>query len=350
MCILSIFTNRATKVLVIRLKVTIKDIAKMADVSISTVSRVVNNSKPVNEDIRKRVLDAIKQTKYRPDLIGGEPSKSEANVIGVIIPHNSNTVLDDFSKGIQSIAELYGYDVIVGLTDGTLTSELHYLNLFHDIGTQGNLFVGSAFCREHLEKISQYGTPCVLAGQHSHISSIPSVHLDNTTASYEAVTYLIQKGHRSIGMIRASGDSAVGGDRYQGYKQALEDNGITPHEDWVVDSGFAVDNGMEAMRRIMESNTTPTAIFCSTDWMAVGAMNYLQDNGFKVPEDVSVIGFDNSFMASIVRPKLTSVEYSGTEIGMTATRHLIKRIKGEMVDPHHTNVAHYLRIRESTGN
>lgn len=103
------------------------------------------------------------------------------------------------------------------------------------------------------------------------------------------------------------------------------------------------------MRRIIDSGELPTAVFCSTDWMAVGAMNHLTDNGLRVPADVAVFGFDNSFIASIVRPKLSSVEYSGTEIGMTATRTLIKLIKGETVVPHHANVAHYLAIRESTG-
>jgi LacI family transcriptional regulator len=330
-------------------KVTIKDIAKMAGVSISTVSRVVNNSKPVNEEIRKRVMDAIQQTQYRSDMLGTGGTRRNGSLLGIVIPHNSNTILDDFSVGIRRIAELYGYDLVVGLTDGTVESELHNLNLLYEMGTQGNLFVGSVLSDEHVDFIHKSGTPCVLAGQQSQNPSIPSVHLDNVTASYEAVTYLIQKGHRRIGMIRASGESAVGGERYKGYRQALVDSGINPDECPVVESGFTVENGMAAMRTILNSGSQPTAVFCSTDWMAVGAINYLIDNGLRVPEDVAVFGFDNSFMASIVRPMLSSVEYSGTEIGMTATRHLIKLIRGEAVTPHHANVAHYLKIRESTG-
>jgi LacI family transcriptional regulator len=335
--------------MVIFLKVKIKDIAKMANVSISTVSRVVNNSKPVNEDIRKRVLEAIKQTNYRSNGFGAEAGKSNTPLIGVIIPQNSNTVLDDFNIGIRDLAELYGYDTVVGLTDGSKESELHYLNLFYRIGTEGNIFVGTVPIAEHLDIIQKSGAPCILVGQESQIDYIPSVHLDNVTASYEAVTYLIQKGHRTIGMIRVSGDNSVGGDRFEGYRQALSDAGITLKEEWVVESGLSVEDGNVAMRQIMDSGAQPTAVFCSTDWIAVGAMNYLIDNGLRVPEDVAVFGFDNSFMASIVRPKLSSVEYSGTEIGMTATRTLIKLIKGEPVVTHHTNVAHYLAIRESTG-
>lgn len=335
--------------MVIFLKVNIKDIAKLADVSIATVSRVVNNSKPVNEDVRKRVLEAIKQTNYRPNMIGSEAGKSDTPLIGVIIPQNSNTVLDDFNIGIRDLAELYGYDVLVGLTDGTVESELHYLNLFCQMGTEGYIYVGSIPSSGHLEIIQKSGSPCVLVGEQSKIDSIPSVHLDNVTASYEAVTYLIQKGHKSIAMIRVAGNNAVGGERYLGYQQALLDAGISIKEEWVVESGMAVEDGSDAMHRIKNSGELPTAVFCSTDWIAVGAMNYLIDNGIRVPEDVAVFGFDNSFIASVVRPKLSSVEYSGTEIGMTATRTLIKMIKGETAVTHHANVAHYLAIRESTG-
>lgn len=335
--------------MVILLKVKIKDIARMADVSIATVSRVVNNSKPVNEEVRKRVLDAIKQTNYRPNVMNLDAGKSAPPLIGVIIPQSSNTVLDDFNIGIRDLAELYGYDVVVGLTDGSVESELHYLNLFHHIGTEGYIYVGSVPSQAHLDIIQKSDTPCVMVGEQSQIDSIPSVHLDNVTASYEAVTYLIQKGHKSIAMIRASGDTSVGGDRYRGYQKALLDAGITLRDEWVVESGLTVEDGSAAMRRLMENHSKPTAVFCSTDWMAVGAMNYLTDNGLRVPEDVAVFGFDNSFIASIVRPKLSSVEYSGTEIGMTATRTLIKMIKGETIASHHANVAHYLAIRESTG-
>ncbi|MDH6426365.1 LacI family transcriptional regulator [Paenibacillus sp. PastH-3] len=335
--------------MVIFLKVKIKDIAQMANVSISTVSRVINNSKPVNDDVRKRVLEAIKQTNYRSNVIGLETDRANTQLIGVIIPQNSNTVLDDFNVGIRDLADLYGYNIMVGLTDGSAESEQHYLKMFQRMGTEGNIFVGSIPNHEHLEIIRSSNTPCVLVGQQSQVDTIPSVHLDNITASYEAVTYLIQKGHRKIAMIRGSGDNAVGGDRYKGYLQALMDAGITLRKEWVVESAMAVEDGSDAMRRIMDSGELPTAVFCSTDWMAVGAMNHLTDNGLRVPADVAVFGFDNSFIASIVRPKLSSVEYSGTEIGMTATRTLIKLIKGETVVPHHANVAHYLAIRESTG-
>ncbi|AIQ11898.1 hypothetical protein PDUR_08095 [Paenibacillus durus] len=320
----------------------------MAGVSISTVSRVINNSKPVNEEVRQRVMEAIKQTQYRSGTPAGDVAKTDSALIGVIAPQFSQTVLNDMVAGIESVSRLYGYELLIGLTDGTLESELDHLTRFGNIESQGIIFVGSMLERRHAQTIEAAGIPCVVIGQISNIPSIPSVHVDNITASYEAVTYLIQKGHRRIAMIRGIGDEGIGNDRYQGFQQAMSDAGLSVREDWVVNSALSVDDGMNAMRQLAETGEMPTAVFCSTDWMAIGAMNYVLDQGMRIPEDIAVFGFDGSYLSSIFRPKLSTVEYSATEIGMTATRNLIKMIKGASDIPQHSNVTHYLAIREST--
>ena len=327
------------------MKITINDIAKMAGVSISTVSRVLNNSKPVKEEARKRVMEAIKQTDYRHSALAGGVKKSESCLIGVIIPLYIHTVLDEFIIGINNVANLYGYDVLITQTDGTIESELHHLKLFRKLQTHGIIFAGTPIHKKHADFIES--TPCIAIGQISSIPSIPSVHVDNITAAYEAVTSLIHKGHRNIAIIRGTGISAVGGERFIGYRQALTEAGISIRKDWVVDSEFSVEEGMRAMGRIAASGSLPTAVFCSTDLMALGAMNYLLDNGLRIPEDISVFGFDGTYMSTIVRPRLSTVEYSATEIGMTAARNLFKMIKGATDIPQHTNVTHYLAIRES---
>lgn len=330
------------------LKITIKDIAQMAGVSMSTVSRVMNNSKPVNDDVRKRVLEAIEQTQFRPNAIARSLAKSESRLLGVMIPEFKNTVLDDLIIGINQVSKLYGYNSILGLTGGLLENELHYMNLFREVQAEG-IIIASAFLKaELIEIIKMSKIPCILIGRDSNETMIPSVHVDNVTASYEAVTYLLQQGHRKIAMLHIEGNDISGGDhRLQGYRQAMADAGIPLREDWMMQSGISVEDGMRSMRMIHENSPMPTAVFCATDRMAIGAMNYLMEADLRVPDDVSVFGFDGIDMSSIVRPKLSTVKYSAAEIGMTAARNLIKQIRGEKVSPLIWTVSHQLEIRDS---
>ncbi|MCI3922967.1 LacI family transcriptional regulator [Paenibacillus sp. TRM 82003] len=334
------------------MKITIKDVARMAGVSISTVSRVLNNSKPVNDDVRRRVLEAMRQTNYRSVGLsppGESPSGEAAPCIAVVIPQHSNTVLSDFIVGIHNVANLYGHVISIGLTDGTPATELEYIRRFRDMRPHGLIYVGSTLEREHIELLKAADFPCVAVGQESVEPSVPSVHVDNVTASYEAVTYLIQKGHRDIAVICGIGNVAVGARRLEGYRRAMADAGLPVREDWIVECEISVEEGYRSMSAIARTGAMPTALFCATDLMAIGAMNCLLDRGQRIPEDVAVFGFDGSFVSSIFRPRLSTVEYSATEVGMTAARHLVKLMKGDAAGiPQHSNVTHYLAIREST--
>jgi LacI family transcriptional regulator len=334
---------------VIELKITLKEIAEFAGVSPSTVSRVINNSKPVNEEIRKRVLDVLKEKNYLPFVAQNLTLQQERLLIGVICPRYSNTVLDDYIVGVNKVCKLYGYDTVIGLTDGTRENESHYINLFsNNLAVQGLIFMGNLWSNNYSEIIQKNLTPVVLVGQISSFPSIPSVHVDNFTASYEAVTYLLQLGHRQIAMIKGTKEP-IWEERFQGYQKALVYSVISVDKKWVSESGVSVEEGGQAMAAILENTSLPTAVFCSTDSMAIGAMTYLADNGYRVPLDISVFGFDGIELSKLIRPRLSTIEYSAIEIGMTATRNLIKLCKGDQdhIAPH-INVIHHLVPREST--
>ncbi|MDP4083973.1 MAG: LacI family DNA-binding transcriptional regulator [Bacillota bacterium] len=332
------------------MKITLKEIAERAGVSASTVSRVINNSKPVKEEVRKRVLNVLKEMNYLPFVAQNLTQQQEQILIGVICPQYSNTVLDDLMVGINKVSKLYGYDTVVALSDGTVENDLHYVDLFsNNLSIQGIIFMGNQWEEQYLDVIKKNLTPVVLVGQVSSLPSIPSVHVDNVTASYEAVTYLIQNGHRQIGMIRANIGKTVRGDRFQGYQNALADAGISVNERWIAENDLSIEGGSRAMAAILENELLPSAVFCSSDSMAIGAITYLMDQGYQVPEDISVFGFDGITLSKLIRPNLSTIEYSAVEIGMTATRILIKLIKGEKEQiPHHINVIHHLVLREST--
>ncbi|MDZ5471691.1 LacI family DNA-binding transcriptional regulator [Bacillus sp. 31A1R] len=334
------------------MKITLKEIAKRAGVSPSTVSRVINNSKPVNEEVKKRVINVLKETNYLPFVAQNLSLQQDQLLIGVICPQYSNTVLDDLIVGINRVCKLYGYDTVIGLTDGSTNNELHYIDLFSNkLSVQGLIFMGEQWQEEHLELIQKNLTPVVLIGQISSIPSIPSVHVDNITASYEAVTYLLQNGHRKIAMIRGNTGQTVREDRFHGYRKALIDSGIPLEERWIVDSELSIEGGSQAIASLLEHEPIPSAVFCSTDSIAIGAVTYLMDHGYRVPEDISVFGFDGIELSSLMRPRLSTIEYSAVEIGMTATRNLIKLCKNEQeqISPH-INITHNLVIRESTNS
>lgn len=332
------------------MKITLKEIAKLAGVSQSTVSRVINGSKPVNDDLRKKVLTILKDYNYLPYVAQTLSQQQERLLLGVIYPQFSNTVLDDYIVGINQVCKLYGYDTVIGLSNKTREDELRYLDLFNNhLSVQGFIFMGNQWDEAFSEIVNKTMTPVVLVGQKSSFPSIPSVHVDNITASYEAVTYLLNCGHRQIAMIKGDSDEPIWNDRFAGYQKALDDFGVERDKRWTVECGVSVEEGKKAMSQLLKQSSEITGVFCSTDSMAIGAMTYLIDNGFKVPEDISVFGFDGIELSQLIRPKLSTVEYSAIEIGMTATRNLIKLCKGEKEDlPSHINVLHHIVPRDST--
>lgn len=330
------------------MKITLKDIAEKAGVSTSTVSRVINNSKPVKDDLKRRVLNVLKENNYPPFI--SQSSQQDHILIGVICPQNSNTVLDEYLVGINRVCKLYGYDTVIGLSDGSKQDESRYLNLFsNQLSVQGIIFMGNPWSDHYSGNLEKNLTPVVLVGQTSYYPSVPSVHVDNITASYEAVTYLLQLGHQKIGMIKGINKEPIWEERLLGYQRALSDSGIPIDPRWVVESDVSLRGGGRAIANLLEKEDHPTAVFCSTDSMAIGAINYLNDHNYRVPEDISIFGFDGIELSKLIRPSLSTIEYSAIEIGMTATRHLIKLCKGEEdYNPPHVNVMHHIVPREST--
>jgi LacI family transcriptional regulator len=327
---------------------TINDIAKLAGVSKATVSRVINNIKTVDPNLRDKVLKVIEQVDYRPSAIARGLVKNETSLIGIIVPEVANNVFGVMIEGISKVAELHGYDIMLSLTEENTQKEINYLNLYRDKQVDGIILSSRLLKQEHIDLIQRFEIPCVLVGQKSTTPSIPSVHLDNFSASYEAVKTLIRFGHHKIAMIRAPlGDEQSGEERFRGYAAALADEGIQMEENWVAVSGFSAADGYMAMNKILQSGFTPTALFAAADRIALGAMHYLLDQGFSIPRDISIFGFDNIDVAELVRPKLSTVHYSSVELGMTAVRNLMKLIKKEEMPLQHTNIPHQIILRDS---
>jgi LacI family transcriptional regulator len=330
------------------LKYTIKDIAKMAGVSKATVSRVLNNSKPVSSDVRQKVMAVIDQTGYQPSSVARSLTTRRTNLIGVVIPDVSNPVFSKIIEGIESEANKNDYNILLCNSRYNEDKELKYLDILKDKEVDGiilNSYHASAKVAKKLEAI---GKPTVLVGTQLDQTPFPVVRIDNEKAAYEAVTYLVESGHAHIGMIHGpKNDPIAGTTRLKGYQQALEDANLKLKVTLLIEGHFKLEDGYQGAQALVQLNPEITAIFCANDEMAIGAIKGLTDIGRKVPEEISVLGFDDIDIARIYSPALTTVSQPFREKGKCAMAAILSLIQGERVSQVLIH-PHELIIREST--
>ncbi len=313
--------------------VTIYDVAREAGVSMATVSRVVNNNPNVKPQTRKKVFEAIERLGYRPNAVARGLASKKTTTVGVVIPDISNTIFSELARGIEDIANMYHYNIILCNADKKKDKEIRVINTLLEKQVDGLLFMGGAVTDEHLQAFKTSSVPIVLCATKDDNNAFASVDIDHEQAAFDAVNLLIQNGHRNIAMISGTlQDPANGFARYQGYKRALEAADIPLREDYVRIGNYRYESGLEVAKHFLELSERPTAIFAATDEMAIGAMHTLLDSGLRVPEDVSVISVDNIRMASMVRPQLTTVAMPMYDIGAVSMRLLTKLMNKETKD------------------
>jgi LacI family transcriptional regulator len=310
--------------------VTIYDVAREAGVSMATVSRVVNNNPNVKPQTRKKVFEAIERLGYRPNAVARGLASKKTTTVGVVIPDISNSIFSEVARGIEDIANMYHYNIILCNADKKKDKEIRVINTLLEKQVDGLLFMGGAVTDEHIQAFRTSSVPVVLCATADENRTMPSVDIDHEKAAYDAVTLLIQNGHQKIAMISGTlQDPANGYARYQGYKKAMETAGLPIQDEYVRIGNYRYESGLEATKHFLELDERPTAIFAATDEMAIGAIHTLQDSGLKVPEDVSVASVDNIRMASMVRPQLTTVAQPMYDIGAVAMRLLTKLMNKE---------------------
>ncbi len=309
----------------------IKMIARKAGVSISTVSRVMNGSKPVSPELQKRVYDAVQQMNYKPNSIARSLILKKTNLIGVVVPDVSNSFHAQILSGIEECAALADYGVIICNVYRNLKQQ-KYFNLMLERHVDGIIMLHENTKEELTDFQKRSTTPLLLASVPLEVADIPFVGINEISAAYEAVKHLIEKGHKDIGLIY--GDcTALGILRVEGYKNALKDYDIPVRTELMVQCPCSVAQGYQAMEQILKLDRRPTAVFCVSDEMAIGALDCILDKGLKVPDDISLIGFDDIELGQVVRPKLTTIHQPIKEIGKEAARLIIDIIekKGKAV-------------------
>ncbi|WP_421617621.1 catabolite control protein A [Brevibacillus sp. TJ4] len=329
--------------------VTIYDVAREAGVSMATVSRVVNGNPNVKPLTRKKVLGAIERLGYRPNAVARGLASKKTTTVGVIIPDISSLFFSELARGIEDIATMYKYNIILCNSDQRLEKELQLINTLLEKQVDGLLFMGAEIKEDHLQALTSTSVPTVLAATRDADNKLPSVSIDHFQAAYDATKDLIERGHKRIAMITGPLTDPLGGlMRFEGYKQALADAGIAMQEGLVASGNLFYESGLSTTKGFLQLKEPPTAIFAASDEMAIGAIHAVQDSGLNVPSDIEVIGHDNIRLTEMVRPRLTSVVQPMYDIGAVAMRLLTKYMNNEHVEEHVVLLPHRIEYREST--
>jgi len=330
------------------MKTTIKDVAKLANVSISTISRVMNTPEIVAPDKRQRVLEAIEQLRYHPNALARGLIFKKTKTVGVLVPDVSNVYYAEAFRGMEDAASEMGHNIMLCNTDKSKKRLGDALHVMAEKRVDGLIFMSEPVSAEDYELLRGTGLPLVLAATHSLEYELPSIKVNDERAAYDGAMYLIGQGHRRIAMISGwPADAIAGLPRLQGFIRAARDAGLELDVQRCVEYGdYRFEHGYEAMKRLHRSYPELTAVFAMSDEMALGALSYLHEAGVQVPREVSVLGFDNTRMATMAIPKLTTVGQPIARIGYGAVDKLLKLLDGKKGELR-TELAHELVVRDS---
>ena len=327
----------------------IKDVAREAGVSIATVSRVLNDIDVVNEDTKKKVLDAIKKLGYRPNIVARSLKTQRTKTIGILIPDISNQLYPEIVRGAEDVSNIYDYNVILCNSDLDIDKEKEYLRVLKEKMVDGVIYISSSLSDEILDLINELDLKTVLVETKDKDGLLPSVTIDNVKGCYDSTKLLIDKGLKNIAFVGTDKDTMnAWGDRYVGFEKAMKEAGLNIDPELVYFSSIKVKTGYEGISKFLEMGKKFEGVVCASDDIAMGAINALRDNNLEIPKNVSVIGFNDNFAASIFYPKITTVSQPTYDMGSVAMRMLIKLLNKQELEKSHFVLDHELIEREST--
>ena len=304
-----------------------REIANLGNVSISTVSRALYNPSLVKKETRDRILQIAKDNNYVLNEMARGLVTHKSNSIGLLIPTITHSIFAMSTRGIQDYAESRGYQIIYGNTNYESEKEFDLVQNFQKRRIEGIVLTGLPKMEKTIAVLREAAIPFVVTWETVEDSNINMVSFDNFTSSYEATELLINLGHQRIAMIPGVFSvSERAFRRWKGYKKCLEDHGIQYDANLVIEKMYSFYNGKEAMTSLLKQQ--PTAVFCGTDVTAVGALHAIHNAGLRVPDDISVIGYDDSEYAAFTYPPLTTVRIPSYEMGELAAKVLLELITG----------------------
>ncbi|ABC33530.1 Transcriptional regulator [Hahella chejuensis KCTC 2396] len=324
---------------------TVTEVAKRAGVSVSTVSRILNGTARVSDDKRRSVERAIEDLNFKPNVLAQSLKSGQSMTIGVITQAVESPFFNELLKGIEEGLQGSGYASLMASGHWNSQSEIERIRLLIARRVDGIILLTGNLNNEQILDLATQ-TPIVAVGHNAHSENAASIFIDSRMGGYLATKHLISLGHRRIAHIQGPQEQNDASNRLHGYKMALEEAGIAFDEDLLAQGDFIEPGGLMAMNRLLDKGVSFSAVFCANDQTAYGARLALYRRGLRVPEDMSLIGFDDLPMSSYTTPPLTTIRQPVYEVGQTAAKRLLRLIRGEGAESVNLNVE--LVIREST--
>lgn len=325
----------------------LKGVASRSGVSASTVSRVLSGKSYVNEKTRKKVMEAIRDLNYTPNVLAQGLKLGRTNTIALIVPSIRNEIFPIITRGVEDVARKEGFTVILGNTDDDAQIEKDYISKLRTRYIDGFIVASALPENGHLRRLKEEGVPLVLLSRYND-EAIDAVVVDNYRAAYDGVSYLIRSGHKRIAIACGRRELSLYEKRYQGYADALKDAGMEVDPELVLMEANGTTSFYYLVQGMLRRGGRPDAIFATSDPKAIVIMRAVRDAGLSIPGDVSVLGFDNIEMSAFVEPPLSTISQPLYEMGALGARKLIELITGEEKPPRTDILGTDLIIRKST--
>ncbi|WP_374016504.1 LacI family DNA-binding transcriptional regulator [Paenibacillus thiaminolyticus] len=309
---------------------TIKDVSRLAGVSVATVSRVLNQKGYVHEDTEKKVMNAIRELNYIPNDVARSLTKKSAKMLALIVPDITNPFFNELARAVEKVTQLYGYATILCNSDDTPANEKQYIHALKQKYIDGFILASNTLSAE---EVQQLDVPVVTMDR-AISDTIPTVASDNREGARLGVQYLLDRGCNKIAHIRGPQQLSIADERCQGYLDVVQETAwFSP--DLIVEGNFNLNQATDTVNRLLDRHPDIDGIFAGNDIMAMGALRAVQKRGIPVPDQMQIVGFDGISLGEMVYPELTTVAQSIYEMGLLAARMLIKMIERKPLDTMH---------------
>lgn len=328
--------------------VTIKDIAKELGISASTVSRALSDSPLVNAETKRAILQVAERLGYQRNELARALVMGSLGAIGLILPDITNPFFSDVARGVGEIADRIGVGVILCNTDERIDRELSYIRLMRRKRVDGLLLCSTTIDAPYLQELALARIPFILVSRLSGQHDVPFVITDDHAGAKLAVEHLVDLGHRNIGFIGGPENVQASRDRMESYLNVLNENGLAALPDWKSYAGFTQAAGREAAQRMLSLPDRPTAIFAANDVTALGVLEVAEGLGLRVPQDLSLVGYDDIIYASLPRIQLTTIAQPAVEMGQIAANWLFEALEHPAIPGLQRTLMPRLVVRSTT--